>query len=154
MNIKRAVHAAIVVVAVTFVGSSAAQIIPAVFGLGIRPVSATAGDSPEGVCAQGVRSLALAVDRAAERAWSPRAAQAVTPQGGDAALHAFVAALAPEWSAEATVEQACGRAREGTEAWAALVRFRRAEEQVVLSGLVELVPLRHDVMAHLPANLR
>jgi hypothetical protein len=154
MNITRAVHVATTVFSVIFVGASAAQIIPAVFGIGIEPLPSTPAASPESECADGVRSLALALDRATEAAWSPRTAHAVTMGGTDHALEAFRAGLVPEWNAAASVEKACGTAREGWEAWAALLRLRRAEEQVALRGLVELVPLRRDVAAHLPANLR
>jgi hypothetical protein len=151
---RRIAHAVVLVVAVAFVGDSALQIIPAVFGLGIRQVPAGPPGSPELECVQGVFSLARALDRASADAWSPRAARAVTQADDDPAIQAFRSGLLPEWSAEAKVENACAQSREGLEAWAALVRLRRAEEQVVVHSLVELIPLRRDVEAHLPADLR
>jgi hypothetical protein len=139
---KRAAHGVVIVVAVAFVGASAAQIIPAVFGTGIRPVPSTSDGSPEHECVHGVRSLGLALDRASEQAWS-------TPvrADDDSPLDAFRRSLVPEWNAQANIERACARSREGLAAWAALLRLRTAEENVVL-------PLRRDVTAHLPAELR
>lgn len=151
---RRAAHSIVIVVAVAFVGASAMQIIPAVFGLGVHPIPAWTPGSPERECVQGVLLLSRALDRASADAWSPSAARAVTQADDDPALQAFRRGLLPEWSAEASVEQACVRSREGLDAWASLLRLRRAEEQVVLHSLVELIPLRRDVEAHLPADLR
>lgn len=151
---KRLAHAVVVAIAVAFIGASAVQIVPAVFGTQTQLVSSTPAGLSDRACAEDVHSLMLALDRATGQAWSPRAARAVSEADEDAVIQAFRQGLAPEWNADATIAQACAKSREGFEAWAALLRLRRAEEQVVLRGFVELVPLRRDVTAHLPADLR
>jgi hypothetical protein len=85
-----------------------------------------------------VRKLERALDRAVEAAGSP----------------SFQARLQPEWAEEATVGQACRQSNEGIDAWAALARLRSAEEQLSPRAGAELEPLRRDVIAHLPADLR
>lgn len=144
---RRAGHGVIIVLAIVFIAASGVQIIPAVFGIGVRRVPSMVAGSPERGCALGVRSLATALDRAGVRAWSTRAA-------ADDALDAFRRALAPEWNEEERVRTDCEKAAEGPEAWAALVRLKRAEEQALLHGADDLQPLRLDLAAHLPADLR
>ncbi len=152
---RRVAHIIVIVVAVAFIGASALQIIPAVFGVGVRPLAATSADSSETKCGAGVRALALAVDRAAGMAWAPGEREG---ESLDLAVErtrlAFKLGLTPEWDAQADVERVCATSTEGLDAWASLLRLRRAHEQMVLHGLVELVPLERDVTAHLPANLR
>jgi hypothetical protein len=147
---RRAANAAVVVVALIFIGVSAAQIIRAVFGVGVRRLDAVPG-SPEHACAEGVRSLALALDRASVETCSPSSAEV---DDGQDAVSAFDRRLGPEWDKGATIEQACARSSQGVDTWAALLRLREGEEQLVRRGRVELAPLRRDVAAHLPANLR
>ncbi len=152
---RRIAHTIVIVVAVAFIGASAFQIIPAVFGIGVRPVAANGSDPVETQCAIGVRSLALALDRAGAMSWSPSpAAGGPFDLDSEKAHQAFERGLAPEWNSEAQIEQSCAKSSAGLDAWAALMRLRRAEEQLVLHGLLELVPLERDVTAHLPANLR
>jgi hypothetical protein len=151
---RRAAHAIIVVVAVLFIGDSAAQIMPAVIGAGIRRIPTAPPGSPEQACSQGVRSLVLALDRASLEAWSLLDAPLQGETESDPALLAFHRGLLPEWSAEKKVETTCESTREGPAAWAALLRLRRAQEQVVLRSRMELVSLRRDVAAHLPGDLR
>jgi hypothetical protein len=150
---RRVAHAIVITIAVVFVGSSAAQIIPSVFGAQRHPIPLPSAGTPERACVDGVRSLALALDRASGEAWWPRASGAVTV-ADDAALQAFRQGLVPEWNAQAKIEQACANSHEGVEAWAALLRLRRAEEQVVLRSIGELLPLRRDFDARLPPQLR
>jgi hypothetical protein len=154
---KRAAHAVVIVIAVVFVGASAAQIIPAVFGLGIRPVAAAPSVSPERACTDGVRVLARALHRAGGEAWSSGGRGPLLDHdatGGEAALQTLRERLSPEWNTEADIRRACVESREGYEAWAALLRLRRAEEQLVLQGFVDLAALRGDLAAHLPADLQ
>ena len=66
----------------------------------------------------------------------------------------FAARLEPEWASAGSIEQACGQSSEGIDAWAALARLRSAEEQLAPRATAELEPLRRDVDAHLPADLR
>jgi hypothetical protein len=150
---RRIAHAVVITIAVAFIGASAAQIIPSVFGAQAHSIPVPAAGSPERACVDGVRSLALALDRASAQAWWPRESGAVSV-GDESALQAFREGLVPEWKAEANVEQACAKSREGVEAWAALLRLRRAEEQLVLRGIGEIVPLRRDFAARLPPDLR
>jgi hypothetical protein len=137
---KRIAHVIVISIAVAFVGASAAQIIPAVFGLDARPLPSVpavvegSGGSSERGCADGIRALALGLDRATLVAWR------------DGVL--------PEWNTAGDVERACAKSRQGLDAWAALLRLRRADEDVVLRGLTELAPLRRDVAARLPADSR
>jgi hypothetical protein len=152
---RRIAHFIVIVVAVWFIGASASQIIPAVFGIDSRPLTAIPSDSAETKCGVGVRALAFAVDRAGGMAWTRTDREG---ESLDLALErtrlAFRLGLAPEWDAQADVEELCAKSSAGLDAWAALLRLRRAHEQMVLHGLVELVPLERDVTAHLPVNLR
>jgi hypothetical protein len=132
----------VIAVAVTFVGASAVQIIPAVFGAGTRPIPPGAPGSNARVCAEGVKTLlqGMADD-------APRTVEA--PGQGDA------------WGPAA---EACGHSPEGLDAWAALLRLRDTRAQLAIrtrspeSGRVrasaELDPLRQEVAEHLPVDLR
>jgi hypothetical protein len=135
---KRVALGAILVVSIALIGSSAWQIIPVVFGAGTRPIPAGPPGSSARTCAEGVRSLERALERATDAAGSG----------------SFQARLRPEWNEEAAVRQACGQSSEGIDAWAALARLRSAEEQLSPRPGAELEPLRRDVIAHLPADLR
>jgi len=147
---KRAALAVVMVVSLAFIFSSTFQIIPAVFGAGFDPLPAGASpDSPEGQCGSGIRSLALALDRAGGRLAS------VASAADDTATMAVLrSTLSPEWDRAEAVRDACERATGGPSAWASLQRLRVAEEQ---SGRLEpgqLTVVRSDVAAHLPADLR
>lgn len=126
------------VVAVALIGLSSAQIVPAVFGMGIHPLPAGAPGSPERTCAEGVRRLEGALDRAGPMAGAP----------------GFPEAIRPEWDDAGRVETACARSTEGLDAWAALRRLRAAEEQLAGTGPEDVAALRRDVAAHLPPDLR
>ncbi len=147
---KRAVLAVVVVVSLAFIASSSAQIIPAVFGAGFTPLpeGAPAG-SPEHSCAIGIRALAGALSRAGSRL------SAIASAADDSeSMAALRPALSPEWDRADEVQQACTEARGGPSAWASLERLRVAEEQSGRLGREELDAVRHDVAAHLPADLR
>jgi hypothetical protein len=135
---KRAVLGVVLVVSLGIIGASALQIIPAVFGAGVRPIPASAPGTPGRDCADGIRKLVVALDRAADAAGSA----------------SFRTRLQPEWALEVSVRQSCRQSSEGLDAWAALSRLRSAEEQLSPHGGTELEPLRRDVNAHLPADLR
>lgn len=66
----------------------------------------------------------------------------------------FRQGLRPEWDARGAVEKACAASPDGLESWAALLRLREAIEQWIRRESIALSPLRRDVLAHLPANLR
>lgn len=127
----------VIVVAIVFIGSSAWQIVPAVFGVAIDPIPPSPPGSAARTCAEGVRRLEQALDRAADAAGSA----------------SFQARLQPEWGQRSTIEGACAASREGVAAWAALERMRSAEEQLA-PRTGEMASLRRDVIAHLPADLR
>jgi hypothetical protein len=136
---KRAALVVVIAISVVFIGSSAWQIIPAVFGVGYTPIPPSPPGSTARLCAEGVRRLTGALDRAEDTAGSA----------------SFAARLEPEWSDSAAIEAACRASPEGASAWAALVRMRSAEEQLAPHPVPEeLAILRRDVIAHLPADLR
>jgi hypothetical protein len=135
---KRAMLVVIGIASFAIIGSSSLQIIPAVFGAGIRPIPASPAGTPARTCAEGVRKLERALGRAADSAGSA----------------SFQTRLLPDWEIEGAVRQACGQSSEGIDAWASLARLRSAEEQLGPSARGELEPLRRDVLAHLPADLR
>jgi hypothetical protein len=154
---RRAAHAIVLVIAVTFIGASAAQIIPAVFGWQSSTVTPAPPGSPQRVCSDGIRSLAIALDRAGKQAWSllgGEGTDADADSSSNATLRTFRRGLFPEWNDEPIVEQACSKSHEGLEAWATLLRLRGAAEQTILRDVTELLPMRHDFAAHLPADLR
>ncbi len=140
----------VLVVSVAFIVSSTAQITQAVFGMGITPLPSGAPEgSPEQICASGIRALAQALDRAGGRLSS------VASAADDAqTMAALRPGLSPEWDRADDVRNACDRARGGASAWAALQRFRVAEEQSGRLDKGELSAVRRDVAAHLPADLR
>jgi hypothetical protein len=57
----------------------------------------------------------------------------------------------PGWQDAAGVETACSASSAGLDAWAALLRLRSAGQQLSPG---DLAPLKRDVEAHLPADLR
>ncbi len=147
LRAKRIALGAVIIVAFAFIGSSAWQIIPAVFGAGFEPIAPGAPGSSERECALGIRKLLGALDRAAGEV-----APADAERGGpEAALHAR---LSPEWDEANAVARTCERAPGGLDAWAALERMRMGEDQLVRLGQVGLGPMRVEVAAHLPPDLR
>jgi hypothetical protein len=118
---------AVIVIAVIFIGSSAAQVVPAVFGFGVRPLPSAPPGSSARTCAEGVRALA----------------QDTVQDTGDSPPNR-----------ESPVYRACAASPEGLDAWAALLRLRRAAAELPHGNPPELGPLRRDLSAHLPAELR
>jgi hypothetical protein len=132
----------VTLVAVAFIAVSVLQIIPDVFGAWVHPLPTASPGSPPRICAEGVKALARALDRASASAGSP----------------GFDKALQPEWSDAPAVEQACARSSEGLDAWAALLRLRSAEQQLARRGGPppgeDLARLQREVASHLPVDLR
>ncbi|HLK39549.1 MAG TPA: hypothetical protein VKU41_22490 [Polyangiaceae bacterium] len=135
---KRVALGIVGAIAVPFIASSTVQIAQAVFGEG--------AGSPDRACSAGVRELQAALDRASARL--------LLPAEGDGADVTFGPATIPEWRDADAVRRACDASEGGAQAWAALERLRRTEEQLAHDARGELTPLRRDVTAHLPAELR
>jgi hypothetical protein len=149
LRAKRMANAFVLVVSVAFIGSSTWQITSAVFGVFDPIPSGTPADSPETQCGTGIRSLAVALDRAGGRLSSLASAADDT-----AVMAVLKPTLSPEWDRADTVRAACDRAAGGPSAWAALERLRVAEEQSGRLDREALTSVRRDVAAHLPADLR
>jgi hypothetical protein len=147
---KRIGLGVVIAVAVSFIGASAVQIIPVVFGADETALAAAAPASPERACALGLHGLLLALDRAGARGLSRTRSRV----DADSALTTFRQALSPEWDDVEAVAQQCASSHDGLDAWAAVERLRIGEEQAVRRSRLELTPLRDDVVAHLPADLR
>ena len=141
---KRIIAGVFVALTSVFIGLSALQIIPQVFGVGVPPIArASASGPPSPACAAGVSSLAAALDRGLA------ASTAVTTADEEAAVAAFHTGLSPEWDAEADVARRCGDTARGQDAFAALLRLRLADEHFVRKNVVEIAPLRRNVAAYL-----
>jgi hypothetical protein len=150
---KRAKRIALVLVsavAVLFISASALQIIRTVFGLQSDPVAATLADPTQRACALGVSRLARALDRASS---SPLPVNTQSTED-DSAKAAFRLRLSPDCDSADTVMRECEHSFWGLEAWAALERLRRTQEELSRGGQAELILLRRDVSAHLPPDLR
>jgi hypothetical protein len=139
---RRAAHGLVLVVAMLFIGVSTAQIISAVFGIRTTPLASGPIDSPERRCALGISRLAKALDRAARApAAEPGFRSEIPDPGGD-------------WASADGVQRSCGQATGGLDAWAALLRLRQAQSQLARSQPDDLLPLRRDLAAHLPQDMR
>jgi hypothetical protein len=139
---KRIALVVVIAVAVVFIGASAVQIVPAVFGAGIAPMPSGPPGSSARLCAEGVRSFLDVLG-----APPPRSS------GGAKTLRPALAAEPPaeDWD---RVAHDCASAPGGEDAWAALMRLRSVRDQLAYSAGIDLDPLRRDVAAHLPADLR
>jgi hypothetical protein len=127
---KRIALAGCGAVSVWFIVASVAQIIPAVFGAGIVPLSAAGPDRTQGRCAEGLREAAVG----ASTGFAPSA-----PAPDDESL------------------AACGQSAAGLDALAAYSRLRAAEAQLGgkdARATGALDALRRDLSAHLPAEMR
>jgi hypothetical protein len=146
---KRAAHGLILVVSVLFIGTSAWQLVRAVF---LGDAGATESNALDPACADGLHRLTAALDRAS----GPivvSASQAPAARPADVATR-FRHELSPEWDVAGDVEKTCTASSAGADAWAVLARLRSAEEQLARQSRAELAPLRHDLAAHLPVELR
>jgi hypothetical protein len=147
---KRVALGVVIAVALIFIGASAMQIIPAVFGFAITPVPPAPPGSSARACADGMRRLLYALDGASAQALTQAAESA-----DEAALqNRLRALLSPAWDTADEVRAACQASSAGLDAWAALMRMRSGVEQVARQGRIVLAPLRRDVLAHLSADLR
>ena len=147
---KRVALALVIAVAVLFISASAVQIIRAVFGLQSEPVEATLSEPTQRSCALGISRLARALDQASASLFHSSA----EATEDDSATAAFRGRLSPDWDSADTVMRECAHSFWGQDAWAALERLRRAQEEFARRGQAELIPLRRDVSAHLPPDLR
>jgi hypothetical protein len=139
-RIRSTVYGVFLAFASAFVLWSAKLLIWPLFGLD-TPAERRA--APAGVaCAEQIRSLVRALDRAMAAASASR--------GQAEASAMFRAALSPEWDGEESSRRACAADPNGLDAYAALMRLRRAEEGFVERQVVEIDPLRREVQAHLP----
>lgn len=143
---KRVALVAVTVVALLFIGSSTWQIARALF---VEKPDAALVRPEQRACAAGLRDLATALDRAASLV------VASSSEIGTAdAVAVFRRGLSPEWNTADSVQRSCAASPEGADAWAALERLRSAEEQLTRQSRAELGPIRRDLTAHLPADLR
>ena len=146
MRGRRAAHGVVLVTAVLFIGSSTWQIVRALFAENHDSILV----SPEQrACAVGLRELASALDRAASLVVASS-----YEDGANEAVAAFRRGLSPEWNTAVSVQRTCASSPEGVDAWAALERLRSAEEQLTRQSRAELGPIRRDLTAHLPSDLR
>ncbi len=138
---KRYVAAAFVTFAAIFVGASGLQLVGAVFGTNAPVRGETPAPLSRGSCAQSLLGLSRAVERAI----------AVSLHAADEAhaLETFSSSLSPEWDREKAVESGCAAEPRGRDAYAAVLRLRRAGEGFARRQVVELAPLRRDVAAYL-----
>lgn len=98
-------------------------------------------------CAQGIRSLAVAVERA-------RSAAAASHEGESEAVALFRASREPEWARRGDVERACKGDPARLETLDAVIHLGFAEEHAVRRDAVELSKIRSKaanlVRMHLP----
>jgi hypothetical protein len=126
--------------AVTLVSTQ--QLVAGVFGLGASPIDGTHPGVAAGGCAEELRAMSSAVERAI-------AASSEAPDEARASEQ-YRAALSPEWNDSPTVESRCAGQAHGSDALATVVRLRMAGEQLARRHSSELAPLRRDVAAFLP----
>jgi hypothetical protein len=135
---RRIAARVVIAVAVLFIASSSAQIIRAVFGLGVRPLPPGPPGSSARICAIGIRSAAgLPSDDA----------------GGRRAKAELEASSVPAPKPH-DFEAACAASPEGLDAWASLLRFEQTVAQIPHAPPEAVIPLRQELIAHLPADLR
>ena len=136
-RIRTLVYGLYVTFAAAFVLLCVKEIVVGVFGLREGTVATAAPGSTGQACAAGIRDLVRALDRGV------LAANAARDEKD--AVARLDAALAPEWDRETTLAATCGSDANGAEAWAALLRLRRAEEGAAGRRAVLVGPMRADV---------
>jgi hypothetical protein len=134
------------VLAGAFTLANTQQIIFGVFGLGSSALPPQgSGAVPASGCAEELRAMAAAVDRAVSAS-----AQAADE---DQATALYRAALAPEWGDSANappdIRARCAAEPHGQDALATVLRLRAAGEEVARRHAAELAPLRRDIAAYL-----
>jgi hypothetical protein len=113
------------------------QVARGVFGKGVMKASV----APAPICVAGVSRLNDALDRALA---------AASPLTDEHAIDAaFANAARPEWDDSSKVEADCAGTQEGQDAFAALLRLRRADESFLHREVAELSPMKQDVEAYL-----
>jgi hypothetical protein len=127
--------------AAAFVVLSTRSIVWGVFALDAPPAGAA---SLGPACAARIAALARALDGAV-------AATAAARTEDDAVVR-MRAALSPEWDREALDAAQCAQDPRGTDAWAALLRLRRAEERAVGRRAVDTGPIHQELEAYLQAR--
>jgi hypothetical protein len=138
-RIRTAVYGVFVAFSAAFVLLSTWQIMIGVFGAAIAPVQVT---QPAGkACAEGIHELERALDRGVAAATGAKSSA-----DAEAKMRA---ALSPEWDKEQAVDATCAGDPHGADAWAALLRLRRAEEGAAGRRTVVVAPLRQDLDAYL-----
>jgi hypothetical protein len=138
-QITSAIYGVFAVLASAFVVSSTVQIASSVLA---EPSPGAAAPAPVPVpkaCAEGVRSLAVAVDRGVGAA-----ASATDRADGE---RRYRAARSPEWDApkHAELVQPCAGDSRGIDAVAAVARLDRAAEGAIRRQTDELGPVRRAV---------
>jgi hypothetical protein len=113
-------------VATWFMVSSVAQLVTGVFSRGVVPLAQGPTDSPERLCAEGVRRAA-----------------ALEPGSPPDSLEGVQGDLA-----------ACSQTSAGLDALAALERLQKAKEQLGQRDPASVASLRFELSAHLPAEMR
>ncbi len=141
-RVRSIVYGAYVAFAILFILLSITSLVDGVFHTTAAPLSSSTPTPDTKICVDGVRSLTAALDRG-------RLAAAAKRESADL-KQAFDAALAPDWDDEARLSVACGHDPRGADAFAALLRLRRAEEGFLGREIAEIAPLRRDVEAYLP----
>ncbi len=136
---RRIVSAAFVGVVSVFIVITTVQVGRGVFGKGAP--SANGGIAPPPACVAGIARLDAALDRAMMTTSRITEEDAVTP--------AFAQSTLPEWNESPKVEEDCNATPEGKEAFAAILRLRRAEESLLHRQVGELSPMKQDVEAYL-----
>jgi hypothetical protein len=124
-----------------FVALCTWQLVSGVFNVGAAPLTVH-GSLPSDACSQDLRALRAALDRAL--------AASVTASDDATALATYRRALSPEWDGEKTAADRCAKEPLGTEAYAALLRLRLAQEAQLRRQIVEMGPIRRDLAAYLP----
>lgn len=134
----RSITSAIFVGIVTvFIVITTWQVARGVFGKSTTKASV----APPPACVAGISRLSSALDRALGST-----SQLADERAIDAA---FASAARPEWDDSSKVEADCAKTQEGQDAFAALLRLRRAEESFLHRQAAELSPMKQDVEAYL-----
>lgn len=138
-GVSRVVYAVFVTVAGAFIISSTVQITRAVFWAGAGDDTGTTRSSITPACAEGIRQLSSAVDRAF-------AAAALGRDAADATRR-YRAARSPEWddARRAELLSPCEGDTQGREAAAAVTRFDRTAEGAAGREGAELGSVRRAV---------
>ncbi|HTQ41369.1 MAG TPA: hypothetical protein VMI75_01340 [Polyangiaceae bacterium] len=127
---KRIALGIVITVTVAYIGASAVDIVPAVFGAVMHPLPSAPPGTPARVCAEGLRRLVS------------------TPEtGGDDEVQRACAASREGLDAWAALERLRSAERQ-------LARPARAGTDERSGSEQELQELRRQVLAHLPAELR